>query len=73
MSQANKIYIESLQNSDRKEKKLQRETPSVLLRWLVLDGDLDSSWMDGMKTLFDGDHCLSLANGESIQLKGRLQ
>ncbi|XP_025095393.1 dynein heavy chain domain-containing protein 1-like isoform X2 [Pomacea canaliculata] len=69
MSQANKIYIESLQNSDRKEKKLQRETPSVLLRWLVLDGDLDSSWMDGMKTLFDGDHCLSLANGESIQLK----
>nr|KAG5709415.1 hypothetical protein BaRGS_029264 [Batillaria attramentaria] len=67
---ANRTFIESLQSAEKKEKKHINDIPSMLLRWLVLDGDLDPAWTDGMKTLFDGEQRLSLANGEGVQLKG---
>jgi hypothetical protein len=68
---ANKSYLDSLRNNERKDSKKQPvDLPSVLLRWLILDGDLDPAWAEGMKTLYDGEHRLALVNGERTQLKG---
>ena len=67
---ANKTYMDNLHSSERRDKKQPTDLPSVLLRWLILDGDLDPAWTEGMKTLYDGEHRLALANGEGIQLKG---
>ena len=67
---ANKAYLESLKNSERRDKKMGDQLPSILLRWLVLDGDLDPAWTEGLKSLYDGQQRLALANGEGVQLKG---
>ena len=67
---ANKTYMDSLHSSERRDKKQPADLPSVLLRWLILDGDLDPAWTEGMKTLYDGERRLALASGEGIQLKG---
>lgn len=67
---ANKGIFQALYNADKKEKKQQAERPSLLLRWLVLDGDLDPTWTDSMKTLFDEERRLSLASGTAIHLRG---
>ncbi|KAL8594105.1 hypothetical protein ACOMHN_000817 [Nucella lapillus] len=66
---ANKTYMDSLHSSERRDKKQQTELPSVLLRWLILDGDLDPAWTEGMKTMYDGEQRLALASGEGVQLK----
>ncbi|XP_070211333.1 dynein heavy chain domain-containing protein 1-like isoform X3 [Littorina saxatilis] len=66
---SNKTFMENLHNSERRDKKQQNDLPSNLLRWLILDGDLDPVWTEGMKTLYDGEQRFALANGEGIQLK----
>ncbi|XP_076466624.1 dynein heavy chain domain-containing protein 1-like isoform X2 [Babylonia areolata] len=66
---ANKTYMDNLHNSERRDKKQQADLPSQLLRWLILDGDLDPAWTEGMKTLYDGEQRLALTNGEGVQLR----
>ena len=44
--------------------------PSIIRKWLVLDGDLHSDWVDNMTSLLDSGHALSLASGEQIRLHG---
>lgn len=46
------------------------ELPSIIRKWLVLDGDLHSDWVDNMTSLLDSGHALSLASGEQIRLHG---
>ncbi|KAK2191141.1 hypothetical protein NP493_59g03010 [Ridgeia piscesae] len=44
------------------------ETPSIICKWLVLDGDLHPDWVDNMASLLDCGQSLSLASGQQIQL-----
>ena len=37
-------------------------------RWLVIDGEMDSSWADGMQSLLDEKRVLSLADSEQLCL-----
>jgi len=46
------------------------ETPSIICKWLVLDGDLHPDWVDNMASLLDCGQSLSLASGQQIQLHG---
>ncbi|XP_048242736.1 dynein heavy chain domain-containing protein 1-like [Haliotis rufescens] len=68
MSLAVRAYIDA-QKVAEKRNRHQTELPSVLLRWLVMDGDLDAVWADGLKTLLDEEHKLSVANGEQVKLR----
>ncbi|CAG5130197.1 unnamed protein product, partial [Candidula unifasciata] len=65
-----KTVAENKKTQDRKNAKIQDDSPSVLQRWLVFDGDLDPSWTEGMKTLLDDTKYLSLGSGEQIYLQG---
>ncbi|GFO14605.1 dynein heavy chain, partial [Plakobranchus ocellatus] len=47
------------------------ELPSILQRWLVMDGNLDPSWTEDVKTLLDDERKLSLGNGEGVLLRGK--
>uniref|UniRef100_A0A8W8M9M4 AAA+ ATPase domain-containing protein n=1 Tax=Magallana gigas TaxID=29159 RepID=A0A8W8M9M4_MAGGI len=45
-----------------------QELPSVLLRWIVLDGVMHPVWTESLNTLFDEELKLSLANSQHISL-----
>ncbi|XP_035825634.1 dynein heavy chain domain-containing protein 1 [Aplysia californica] len=66
---ATKSFIENQKNADKKNVKGPVELPSILQRWLVLDGDLDPVWTEGVKTMLDDEQRLSVGNGEGILLK----
>ncbi|GFR96319.1 dynein heavy chain domain-containing protein 1-like [Elysia marginata] len=67
---ATKSFIESQKNLDKKNVKGgPPELPSILQRWLVLDGNLHPSWTEDVKTLLDDERKLSLGNGEGVLLK----
>lgn len=48
-----------------------QELPSVLLRWIVLDGVMHPVWTESLNTLFDEELKLSLANSQHISLSGK--
>ncbi|XP_069111192.1 dynein heavy chain domain-containing protein 1-like isoform X2 [Argopecten irradians] len=66
LSDAVKSYITSMK--DRKNKG-QLEIPSVLLRWIVLDGVMHPIWADSLNTLFDEEKKLSTPNSGGIHLQ----
>lgn len=68
MSEAVRNYITGLK--DKKSKGL--ELPSVLVRWIVLDGVMHPIWTESTNTLFDDENKLSMANAGSVDLKGML-
>ncbi|XP_056008158.1 dynein heavy chain domain-containing protein 1-like [Ostrea edulis] len=45
-----------------------QELPSILLRWIVLDGVMHPVWTESLNTLFDEELKLSLANSQHISL-----
>ena len=70
---ATKSFIESQKNQDKKNVKGgPPELPSILQRWLVLDGNLHPSWTEDVKTLLDDERKLSLGNGEGVLLRGKV-
>jgi hypothetical protein len=44
-----------------------REDPQEQ-QWLIFDGPVDSSWIDGMNTMFGSSRALCLSTGESIPI-----
>ncbi|XP_062587861.1 dynein heavy chain domain-containing protein 1-like, partial [Saccostrea cucullata] len=65
LSEAVRNYIAG--QKDRKARGGQ-ELPSILLRWIVLDGVMHPVWTESLNTLFDEETKLSLANSQHISL-----
>ena len=42
----------------------------TIQKWVVLDGAMDSSWVEGLHTVLDDTKVLSLANRGHIKLHG---
>ncbi|KAL3832089.1 hypothetical protein ACJMK2_023767 [Sinanodonta woodiana] len=62
MSEAVKSYLANF----KEKQKGKQEMPSILLRWLVLDGVLNPCWTESLNTLLDSERKLSMANGGRI-------
>lgn len=42
-------------------------------KWLMLDGDLDTNWIESMNSVMDDNKILTLANNERIPLKSHMR
>ena len=49
------------------------EIPDQNPKWLLLDGDLDTQWIESMNSVMDDNKILTLANNERIPLKGHMR
>jgi dynein heavy chain, axonemal len=49
------------------------EIPDLNPKWLLLDGDLDTNWIESMNSVMDDNKILTLANNERIPLKGHMR
>ena len=57
-----------LSNYNKEKQKGKQELPSILLRWIVLDGVLHPSWTEGLNTVVDCEKKLSVANCGQVSL-----
>lgn len=42
--------------------------PTIINKWLVFDGNINSPWMDNLATVIDTNRVLSLANGGHVKV-----
>ncbi|KAH9487912.1 hypothetical protein Btru_067436 [Bulinus truncatus] len=62
-------FIQAFKSQEKKSNKYSLAFPSILKRWIVMDGHLDPNWTEGIKTLLDSQKQCSQGNGEVIKLK----
>ena len=55
-----------LKNVDEKRKRFLPDTPSMIQKWVVLDGDICPDWADGLHAMLADCHSLTLGNAEKI-------
>ena len=55
---------------DKHNKQTLLDKPSIIHKWIVLDGSSSILWADNMNQLLSDVKVLSLANGQKITLKG---
>ena len=56
---------------DKHNKQALLDKPSIIHKWIVLDGSSSILWADNMNQLLSDVKVLSLANGQKITLKGK--
>lgn len=71
MSDAVKTYLRNYKKQEQSKQKQKTDLPSVLLKWIVLDGTLHPSWTEGLNTLLDSQKRLSMANGGRVVLNSK--
>ena len=49
------------------------EQPDTNAKWIILDGDLDTNWIESMNSVMDDNKLLTLANNKSIPLKPHMK
>lgn len=49
------------------------DVPDLNPKWLLMDGDLDTNWIESMNSVMDDNKILTLANNERIPLKGHMR
>ncbi|KAK7008742.1 dynein heavy chain domain-containing protein 1, partial [Biomphalaria glabrata] len=62
-------FVQTFKSQDKKLAKYTAAMPSILKRWIMIDGSLHPLWTEGIKTLLDSEKHLSQGSGETIQLK----
>lgn len=60
-----------LGNYNKEKQKGKQELPSILLRWIILDGVLHPSWTEGLNTVVDCEKKLSMANCGQVPLSSK--
>ncbi|XP_060599368.1 dynein heavy chain domain-containing protein 1-like [Ruditapes philippinarum] len=68
MSDAVKTYLKNYKKQEQTKQKHKTDLPSVLLKWVVLDGVLHPNWTEGLNTVLDSERQLSMANGGRVSL-----
>jgi hypothetical protein len=71
MSDAVKTYLKNYKKQEQTKQKHKTDLPSVLLKWVVLDGVLHPNWTEGLNTVLDSERQLSMANGGRVSLNGK--
>ncbi|XP_052798483.1 dynein heavy chain domain-containing protein 1-like isoform X5 [Mya arenaria] len=66
MSDAVKTYLKNNKKQEQTKQKHKSDLPSVLLKWIVLDGVLHPNWTEGLNTVLDSERKLSMANGGHV-------
>ena len=60
-------------DTHNERKKPGTKPPTMIQKWIILDGVVNPAWVDTMATLYAESRKLSLANSQSINLQGRIQ
>nr|XP_006818816.1 PREDICTED: uncharacterized protein LOC100376274 [Saccoglossus kowalevskii] len=56
------------QHSEKPSAQQLAKLPSIVKKWIVLDGNMSSQWVDNMNTLLDEHKKLCLNNGEQVNI-----
>ena len=60
-----------MNNTDEKRKRYLPDTPSLIHKWLVLDGEIGTNWSDGLQSLLTDCRNLTLGNADRIHQHGK--
>lgn len=71
MSDAVKTYLKNYKKQEQSKQKQKADLPSVLLKWVVLDGVLHPNWTEGLNTVLDSERQFSMANGGRVPISSK--
>ena len=71
MSDAVKNYLKNFKKQEQSKQKQKGEIPSVLLKWVVMDGVLHPNWTEGLNTVLDNERQFSMANAGRVPISSK--
>ena len=72
MNDAVKTYLTNYKKQEQPKQKHKADLPSVLLKWVVMDGILHPNWTEALNTVVDQEKKLSLANGGQVPINSKM-